>query len=435
MRLVEILDAIEETSSRNKKEEILTEHCHNQLLREFLWYALNPYKVYHLANIEQPTTTTYIMELYQPIVEGMNIQEALELSHFKQLWELLDMLDAGEIVGNEARIVVNQFLLELPEPEQKWAYRCVLKDLKAGMTSKTVNKVIPGLVPEFNVALADTLEVKDGKFKPELAFPVWVDNKLDGIRAVCVKKGRTVSFFTRKGHAIETLPIITQAIEAASATDFMLDGEVMGRSWNESQSTVFATKNTVDDSGMIYNVFDSMPVNAWESQQCDFPYLARREFANELLKSVSHTQVRLVGGKMVSSAQAIHEVFRDTVQAGFEGIMIKDPNAPYNFKRSRAILKLKPKNTWEGRVVGWEKGALNSKWQDSFGAFQVEFNGVVTSVGGGFTDSMRVAIFANVDGNPEYYNGKIAEVEGQDMTPDGKIRFPVFKRFRDERDQ
>jgi ATP-dependent DNA ligase len=112
--------------------------------------------------------------------------------------------------------------------------------------------------------------------------------------------------------------------------------------------------------------------------------------------------------------------------------MIKDVNAKYQWKRSSAILKLKPVDTEEGVIVGWYKANDATKRAGQFGGFQVlTQNGVITRVGGGYTDKMK----ADIDSNPDSYIGKIAECEHQPpFTATGALRFPVFSRFRDQSD-
>jgi ATP-dependent DNA ligase len=101
-------------------------------------------------------------------------------------------------------------------------------------------------------------------------------------------------------------------------------------------------------------------------------------------------------------------------------------------------VKLKPVATYEGVIVGNYEGNRGSKREGMWGGFLVVMpNGVVTKVGGGFTDALK----AQIDVDPDSWIGKIIEVEGQPdpltvdgLTADGKVRFPVFIRERDPRD-
>jgi DNA ligase 1 len=120
------------------------------------------------------------------------------------------------------------------------------------------------------------------------------------------------------------------------------------------------------------------------------------------------------------------------VAGGYEGIMIKDPDAPYECKRSVAWLKLKPfievslevKDVEEGtgRNVG-KLGALVCEGIDDGKEIKV-------NVGSGFTDSERDSYFTSRG----TLLGQIVEVRADAITQnqDGtySLRFPRFKGFR-----
>jgi ATP-dependent DNA ligase len=113
--------------------------------------------------------------------------------------------------------------------------------------------------------------------------------------------------------------------------------------------------------------------------------------------------------------------------------MLKDMGATYQWKRSAAILKMKPVATEEGVVVGWHLSPERTKRAGLFGGFIVLTpNGVTTKVGGGYTDALKQKI---QDEGPASYVGRIIECEHQPpFTVDCKMRFPVFTRFRDPSD-
>lgn len=83
-------------------------------------------------------------------------------------------------------------------------------------------------------------------------------------------------------------------------------------------------------------------------------------------------------------------------------------------------------------MVGWYKASEATKRAGQFGGFRVLTpNGMVTRVGGGYSDKLKT----EVNENPESWIGRIVECEHQPpFTPDGKMRFPVFCRFRSESD-
>ena len=125
--------------------------------------------------------------------------------------------------------------------------------------------------------------------------------------------------------------------------------------------------------------------------------------------------------------------YAECLDEGYEGVMLKDMAAPYRWKRSDAILKMKPVATEEGVITSWYEAKESTKRAGQFGGFVVLTpNGVTTRVGGGYSDDLKSKIFSE---GPDTYVGRIAEVEHQPpATPSGAMRFPVFSRFRDVSD-
>jgi ATP-dependent DNA ligase len=253
-----------------------------------------------------------------------------------------------------------------------------------------------------------------------------------------VKHNGEVTMFTRSGSVLETLPTIKSALEAASWDDFVLDGECMGQDWNESASVVMSHKKGKDDSGMIFHVFDAMHFDDWRDQTNESTLEDRIGLVTDLVNEVGSTHVVQVPGKSVDGEADLMDFYSKSMEGGYEGIMVKRLESPYVFKRSDSVVKLKPVATHEGVIVGHYEGRRGSKREGMWGGFEILMpNGVVTRCGGGFTDKLKAEI--NVD--PDSWIGKIAEVEGQPdplttdgLTADGRIRFPVFCRFRDASD-
>jgi len=123
---------------------------------------------------------------------------------------------------------------------------------------------------------------------------------------------------------------------------------------------------------------------------------------------------------------------KDAIEAGYEGIMIKDIDAVYKCERSRSWLKMKPfievsleiKDVEEGtgRNMG-RLGALVCSGQD-------DGKDITVNVGSGFSDSDRDEFW----GNRDNLINQIVEVRADAITQnqDGtySLRFPRFLRFR-----
>ena len=126
------------------------------------------------------------------------------------------------------------------------------------------------------------------------------------------------------------------------------------------------------------------------------------------------------------------QINQDAVDGGYEGIMIKDPEAVYECKRSVSWLKLKPFIEVSLEVVDVEEGTGRN--QGRLGALvcsgQDDGRDIVVNCGSGFSDSDR-EIFWNSRGQ---LVGQVVEVRADAVTQnqDGtySLRFPRFLQFR-----
>jgi len=122
----------------------------------------------------------------------------------------------------------------------------------------------------------------------------------------------------------------------------------------------------------------------------------------------------------------------DAVAQGFEGIMIKNLEAPYECRRSSFWLKWKPVIEVSLAVVDVEEGTGRNKGRLGALICEGEDSGkqIRVNVGSGFSDANRT----------EYWDarssliGQIVEVRADTVTQnqDGthSLRFPRFVRFR-----
>jgi DNA ligase-1 len=365
---------------------------------------------------------------------GDSNHEDVELSTFMVL---LEALNRRTLTGNKAREAVEVAMSQFDAVGQKWCERLLWRNLRCGASATTINKIWPGSIVPFAVALAESLTTVgvngDFKITDPVKYPVRVEAKLDGLRLIAVKNHGDVSLFTRSGTPIETLPKIVQAIKDLKEDNIVLDGEVMGEDWNESASVVMSSKSKKDDSTMRYHVFDIVDFTAWQQQVSKTHYRARLTDLQLTIGDTEGTPFRYVKSTTANDETELRQFYNECLTEGYEGVMLKRLDTPYQWKRTDAILKMKPVATEEGVIVGWHLSPEKTKRAGQFGGFHVlTKNGVVTKVGGGYTDVQKKQIQAE---GPDTYIGRIAEVEHQPpFTNDGKLRFPVFSRFRDPSD-
>lgn len=426
--VIDILEALESDNSRNFKEDLLARHRRNDILKRVFVAAGDPY------------TNFYVNKFKMPPALGTGDNDHV-VSEF--LDTIYTELSTRSVTGNAAKVLIADLFKGMSEIQQKWCLRILLRNLRVGASASIVEKTWPGAIAKFSVQLAESLPSahEPGRgivITGEVNYPVRVEPKLDGLRCITIKHNGSVTMFTRSGSVIETLPTIRAALEAAPWDDFVLDGEILGDTWNDTASVMMSKKNNKDDSGMVYNVFDAMAFDDWRDQHNDMPVQDRVDLAAALVQQVGSQHVTTVSGETVRSQSELMDFYSKTMEKSYEGIMLKDLKSPYIFKRSDAVLKLKPVTTYEGVVVGHYEGNRGSKREGLWGGFLVLMpNGVITKCGGGFNDKVR----SEISLDPSAWIGRIVELEGQPdpltvdgLTVDGKVRFPVYTRERDGRD-
>ena len=133
--------------------------------------------------------------------------------------------------------------------------------------------------------------------------------------------------------------------------------------------------------------------------------------------------------------QQIKTYSNDMVNAGFEGIMIKDLEAPYECKRNLFWMKWKPTITVDLEVIAIEEGTGRNEGRLGALVCQGTDDGklIKVNVGSGFSDDQRAEFYSASDD----VIGETAEVlcDAVSQNQDGSysLRFPRFVRFRDDK--
>jgi DNA ligase 1 len=399
--IYDIIEAIAATPARTGKEAVLKQH--KDVLKPILQAAYDPYKTYGINKLPEPKFRS--LNVGPPEV-------------------LLADLERRDLTGNAAQEAVAEMLFVLHEEQADLFGRILKKDLRMGVSVKTINKVIPGCIPEFGCMLAQPFDPSRAKF-PMLAQP-----KLDGVRVIAdinVDTG-VVLFFSRSGKPFTTFDHLAEPLldlcKLAGESHIQLDGEIITGSFNKTVSEARRKDSQALDAQ--YHIFDWI-----DEKRAQKPYSERYMALMDLAKkAVLHSEppgngLWVVSCRDVALQSEADNLYQEFLDQGYEGLMLKDPNAPYQHKRSHAWMKMKEERSIDTPIVGWEWGT--GKYEGMIGAFLIEHNGVRVKVGSGLTDELR-------DANPVDYLQRLIEVSYQHETPDGSLRHPRFKRFRDTED-
>jgi DNA ligase-1 len=375
---------------------------------------------------------------------------------FQDFLKLADKLHKRQLTGNAAKEAMNEAALNSDfNTWNEFFRRILLKDMRGGFSESTVNKILEKvgksdpdalnyIVPVFSCQLA-----KDGA-DPANAKKVsgkkMLDVKLDGVRLLTVidKEERTVIQYTRNGKLNTNFPHITKSLEPLLdilPVSMVLDGEVVAKSFQELMTMVNRTKNN-DSSTAKLALFDMVPLVDFKAGKCKMKQKDRHTVLSGLMGELQkHTAgtVYVIPKLSVDldtpeGQKAFAEFNTETVKAGYEGIMVKDPESPYETKRTASWLKIKPFIEVSLTVVGFEEGTGKNVGMLGAVIFEGEDDGrfIHVNVGGGFSDEERDEIWVNRD----KYMGFIGEVRADVLTQDRNstdvwsLRFPRFKGWR-----
>jgi DNA ligase-1 len=353
-----------------------------------------------------------------------------------------------QVTGNTARDVIQAMMKSATKAEWNgWYRRILIKDLRCGTSEKTINKVVEKkyasyAIPVFSCQLAHDSANHESKVSGKKLIEV----KLDGVRVITiVRSDGRVDMFSRNGkelvnfpHIVEQISAVVKAKSASKDMDLVLDGEIMSSSFQDLMTQVHR-KSDVKANDAILNLFDVLPLEDFEKGTYDKTQQVRSTMVSfwvdqnkDQLPNVTALTNELVDLDTDEGQTRYKEINAKAVAGGYEGIMIKDPEAGYECKRSVAWLKLKPfievslevvdVEEGTGRNVG-RLGAIVCQGVDDGKAIRV-------NVGSGFSDSDRDSYWASRDS----LLGQIVEVRADAVTQnqDGtySLRFPRFLRFR-----
>jgi len=395
----------------------------------FLYNCYQAYNPFYVFGVRQVAETQGLTDRPNP---------------WTRFWALLEALRTRSVTGHAARDAIEEISQDFDSEE--WNGLCrrvIIKDLRCGISEKTINKVVGKTewkIPVFTCQLATDSNDHQSKMKGVKR----IECKLDGVRVLALCTKNRVTLYSRNGKIFENFPDIEQQlnlvkhrISLETKGPFVLDGEIVGESFQALMKQA-QRKDNAKTKDMMYYIFDVVPLadferGFWNAQQ------HKRTLLLDTNRSEIETQsnLRVMPGMNVDLDTAEgHDVMRrfaeDAVTQGFEGIMIKDLGAPYECKRTTFWLKWKPVMTVDLNIVGFEEGTGRNEGR--LGAIICEGvdndRNIRVNVGSGLSDADRDEYWHSRDD----LLGRVVEVAADAVTQnqDGtySLRFPRFVRFR-----
>ena len=411
MLVTDILESISNASGTNEKAAILKSNKSNVILVKALELGHDSYTPFNVVKVPA------VLKKQRQIL-------ADETARWHAFFEAAGHCASRTYTGNAAISLLHSSLSTATEAEEAWMRKILKKNMSLGASTKTINKVIPGLISTFEVALAQKFDIKRIHI---CQTTVSVEPKLDGIRCFAIVQNNHVNMFARSGKLITNFND-TIGEELIKLGDGCYDGEIMGDDFTALMRQA-RRKYDVDVKDTYLCLFDYLPLTEWESKKTILGASARYEELDRRIKNAKKlSYIRCVPNFIVpANYKNIKELHDTFVSQGYEGAMVKDNSAPYLFGRGYEVMKFKEFFDADLEIEGFTEGT--GKHSGKLGAVIVKFNGVEVQVGSGFNDELREQIWDDKDS----FLGRIIEVRYQEITPDGSLRFPTFKCFRNDR--
>ena len=357
---------------------------------------------------------------------------------------LADNLARRELTGDAAKTAIELCLSVAKQSEwNDWYMRILAKDLRCGFSEVTVNKVVKKINPKYLIPVFECQLAHDStNHESKVCGKKLIEVKLDGVRILTiVYPDGQVNQYSRNGKELVNFGHIKKQFEQVATgllEPWVFDGEIMSSSFQDLMKQVHR-KSAVAADDAVLNLFDCIPLVHFKAGKWN----AKQTFrTSHVMKFVEHhqatlTHVRALAQELVDldtpeGKLRFKEINAQAIYGGYEGIMIKEPDAGYECKRSVSWLKLKPFIEVSLGVIDVEEGT--GKNVGRLGALVCEGiddgKTIRVNVGSGFSDEHRIEYW----GGRTALNGSIVEVRADAITQnqDGSysLRFPRFLRFR-----
>ena len=420
---VDVINQLQDEPSTNRKKDIIYKFYkeYGQDIVDFFNDILSPYIVFGIDK----ATLGYLDKYYT--------HEAWERVSEWSLSTLVNYLKENISSTDYKKSLVSGFLEYYQEDEE---YYNTLKNIierspRCGVGITLVNKAIgKEVIDEFCVMLA----------KPLKTFPsnAISEPKVDGVRIVLhVDSDCNITMRTRNGELVTGYDdIVNQFKEYAQRTSLVrqmvYDGEVVSKNFDATMEGLFRKGGNKKGK---FVVWDMLTEYEFFNRICYLPQYERKIRLDTILKDNANIRetdcVSVMPYITLISEEKAYDLHCDYVERGYEGSIIKDANALYSFdtksRRGYGWQKIKDFHTDDYRIIRVTEGT--GKYTGMMGAVFVDVDGVDVKVGSGFSDLQRKLIYDN----PENYIGSYIEVQYQEKTKDGSLRFPSFKRFRHDK--
>jgi len=444
MNVIDILNECESDNGRLFKIDVLERNKDNELFQKVAKAALDPYTQYYIRKI--PDYERGDKEFRNSLEWGL---------------DSLGKLSSREVTGNKAIAHLKDILENLTQQDADVIERIIAKDLKCGVHKSTVNKVFgKGFIETYPCMLAGAYNEKNFK---HITYPAFAQTKMDGMRANIIMDADDgkVEIRSRNGKNIELHGVFDDYVKTmfykkptvedlSQYRSAVVDGELIVL--DESLSNILdrktgngilnkAVKGTIskEEASRVRMVaWDMIPLKEFKAGYCALPYFDRLEVLGIKMEeahdiAIVRDMIKIVGTVPIDNIEQAEELFKQALDNGEEGIIVKNGDSPWEDKRSKYQVKMKAELEADLLVTEWNEGSGRIEGLMGSVTCVSADGGVVVSVGSGFNDEDRKML-------PEDIVGKIITVKYneviQDKNKDTKSLFlPIYIETRLDKDK
>src|ERR1035437_2183589 len=439
-----IFDEISSEPGSNMKMSILKQYADSELLKKVLYLALSKRIKFYIKQIPEYTSREVIMDLEQAC------------DNLKPIYE-------RAVTGHDAINLLKVILESLTLEDAYVVEKIILKDIRCGIGTTNINKVIPSLVekhPYFGAKAYDPKLVNNlfagGK-------KCYSQLKADGRFCNGIIRASDVLSTSRQGE--ETVLTGAKFLnELSKFDDCVLNGELTMKNKARYESngiiasliSIFKKQNdgenvekeikkfeekhmTIEQArnDIIYSVWDTITVDEYFDFKSSTPYHQRLAKVHKLIEDSKSENVEVIEYKIVDSVESAKEHFTSMLMREMEGTILKSMDCKWKNGKPNEQVKLKKELSIE--LIVATTNAFNygtGKNSNLISSINVESSdGLLKTSATGMDEQTMLFVTSHQD----ELIGKIITVKcsGLSQNSDGEysVLHPVFIQFRDDKNE
>jgi len=392
--MLNVLNDLAATSKRTEKESTLQGlHAHQaDLFKKIGIATYSPEISYNIKKYPRPTEYTGTNTLAAAI-DG------------------LKTLSSRQLTGNAAIKYLTDLEGSLSADDGEILFRIVKKDLRCGLTESTMNKIWPDLIYTPPYQRCSSFNKKN---LAKLRLPAFSQTKSDGMYVDIIAGVTNVVYRSRN---CEVKPYNNQALDGQFTPGFVYMGEALytdenGKIMSRKDGNGRLNADDVDTSRIVFVLWDIVPIADYNARICKIKYATRLNTLKLAIAGKS-SALRLVDTKVVNSVQEIIEHFKEEVEKGEEGTVIKNQDGEWADHTSPDQVKCKIEFECELEIIALEEGTGKNAGRLGAAVCASSDRKLVTGVGIGFSDKQRQELW-----DDPATVGKIITVKANDVVKD-----------------